>query len=188
MKAEEVEFGEWAIVAERWRPIVGYPGLYEVSDHGHVRRVGRRVLADRAAPGGYRAVNLWRGGHARGHLVHVLVAAAFLGPVPAGHEVNHRDGYKGNNHATNLEYLTRSDNLRHAYAIGLRRPTPPVGRNQPAGEASPHAKLTAAQVVEIRQLYRPHAYSTRRLAREFGVSQSVIVAIVNGRAWKGIAA
>lgn len=120
---------------EEWRPVVGFEDAYEVSNLGRVRRSGRaartgngrgggarigRLIAQGDAPGGYVRVQLWKAGRGRAVLVHRIVAAAFIGPVPDGEEVNHRDGDKKNNAVSNLEYLTRSDNNRHAYRMGLR--------------------------------------------------------------------
>ena len=53
--------------------------------------------------------------------LHVLVAEAFLGPCPKGKEANHRDGDRKNNAASNLEFVTHSQNVRHALRLGLRR-------------------------------------------------------------------
>src|SRR5688572_19490888 len=109
-----------------WRPVEGF--AYEVSSDGQVRRIGGRVLKDHPAGGNkrrpgaadYRSAQLWRGNRPFNRLVHCLVAAAFLGPCPAGYEVNHQDGDKAHNDVSNLEYLTRSQNLEHAYRLGLR--------------------------------------------------------------------
>lgn len=113
---------------ERWLPVVGHEGLYEVSDIGRVRRIagGRgaragRVLGGKISDPGYRAVSL---GADHTERVHVLVAAAFIGPRPAGYTINHRDGDKLNNTVENLEYATYSENNRHAFATGLKRPRP----------------------------------------------------------------
>ena len=120
MTIETKSFEGWAIVP-------GYEGIYEVSTAGRVRRDlgpdGGRILRDHENRGGYRSVQLWRDGRPRMHLVHVLVARAFLNPLSVELEVNHRDGNKTNNALTNLEYVTRSENARHAYRTALRVPT-----------------------------------------------------------------
>ena len=127
----------WMVV-EEWRPAVGFEATYAVRSHGRVRRIGQaarhgagrgggarigRVLRPGRLPGGYLRYQLWQDGRYFPRLAHRLVAAAFLGPCPAGHEVNHRDGQKQHNHVANLEYVTRSQNNRHAYRIGLRPAT-----------------------------------------------------------------
>jgi hypothetical protein len=132
--SDENPFEGWCVL-EAWRPVPTVPDLYEVSSLGRVRRIGRAARHGRAHGGGarigrvlkdqprdgYRAVQLWVEGKPINKLVHVLVTAAFIGPCPEGEEVNHKDGDKANNSASNLEYLTRPANLEHAYATGLRQ-------------------------------------------------------------------
>lgn len=123
---------------EGWCPVLGYEGLYEVSSQGRVRRIGRAARAGKGRGGGvvrgriltstlyrkgYRKVQLWRDGCWRNVGIHQLVAAVFIGPCPKGHEINHKDGVKHNNCTDNLEYVTRSGNVKHAYMTGLRKPT-----------------------------------------------------------------
>lgn len=64
---------------------------------------------------------VWMNGH--NVYVQVFVADCFLGLKPDGKEVNHKDGDKAHNHPNNLEYLTHSENISHAYAIGLLKNT-----------------------------------------------------------------
>ena len=97
--------------------MVGWEGLYEVSSLGRVRTLprhgkpGRILKLQQAKRGGYPAVSMSRNSIGRTFKVHVLVAAAFLGPKPDGLEVLHADDDKNNNVATNLRYGTRSENL-----------------------------------------------------------------------------
>ncbi len=118
---------------ERWEPVVGYEGLYEVSDLGRVRSLDRvimgadgvpkphhgRVLSPFKRSRCYLYVSLWKNGSKITEAVHRLVAFAFL-PNPHGKpEVNHIDGCKTNNRAENLEWCTRSENVKHAFMTGL---------------------------------------------------------------------
>ena len=88
---------------EQWRPVVGYEGFYEVSNWGNVRGLidGQRRPRPEPRPlkshgtHGYPTVWLSRQGYKLRHFyVHRLVAAAFIGPLPEKHEVNHIDGVK----------------------------------------------------------------------------------------------
>lgn len=121
---------------EEWRPIPGFESTYEVSDQGRIKRVGKaarqgkgwgggalvgRVRKPQKNWGGYLSVQLWREGGQFPILVHRAVASAFIGPLPDGKEVNHKDGNKQNNWWSNLEYVTRSENNLHAYQTGLHK-------------------------------------------------------------------
>lgn len=99
-------------VTDIWRPVPGAPG-YEVSGAGNVRslrRVAPRVKRATVGPCGFLTVNLYS--HESGELCHrvgSLVAAAFLGPRPAGSEVRRLDGDPLNDRIENLAYGTRED-------------------------------------------------------------------------------
>ena len=111
----------------RWKNIPGYDGAYQVSDQGQIRSVDRMVtmimketLCRSFRPGhvispsmtkcGYFGVSLYKGGKGVHHLVHRLVASAFV-PNPLGlPQVNHLDENKGNNTASNLEWCTAKEN------------------------------------------------------------------------------
>lgn len=117
---------------EQWRPVVGYEGLYEVSSHGRVRSLdrivpykdGRKRFAQgqhlRQSRGGTARrplVALGFGTHHK-HEVHVLVAAAFLGPRPTGMQICHNDGNPANNTVENLRYDTPSENMQDSLRHG----------------------------------------------------------------------
>ena len=113
---------------EIWKPIEGYGNHFEVSNYGRVRRIsgGRwpcfnRELSYRIAPNGYILVTLRFNDGQKSIVVHRLVAEAF---VPNPHRapfVNHIDGNKRNNCASNLEWVTAKENMAHAIRTGLRK-------------------------------------------------------------------
>lgn len=120
-------------MGERWRPVRGAPG-YEVSDQGAVRRLVLDEALDQVV---VYAVATWPNakhyvqveleiadGEPALRAVHRLVLDAFVGPAPPGHQANHRDGNKGNNRLTNLEWVTARENTRHARATGLVKSKP----------------------------------------------------------------
>jgi hypothetical protein len=166
---------------ERWKPVVGLEGYYEVSNYGDVwsvRRERRLAITDRK---GYNEVSMCVNYKQYHRLVHVLVAAAFIGPCPKGKEVNHKDLNKRNNWYGNLEYMTHKKNCAHAIANG--RWTSKEANSHP-GEKNGGAKLTWEQVRQIRKLYKSGKQNRYALADKFGVSEAAIYYIVNGQAWK----
>lgn len=197
---------------EEWRVVVSHPD-YEVSNPGRVRR---RTPGRCTAPGkiikplrtgAYLGVCLVSGGKGERRYIHRLVAAAFIGACPDRHEVNHKDGDKLNPAAVNLEYVTRSGNVRHALDIGLKVPAkgadsplwkggrPLKGRQsgerhwmhrRPGdirrGEQCPIAKLTASAVEQIRKRV---ADGERQcdIATELSMSRAQISRIITGTRW-----
>jgi hypothetical protein len=111
---------------EIWRPVVGYEGLYEVSSLARVwstYRNGTMLKTHPRKKGGYGELTLMRDGVQTTHLVHWLVAAAFLGPCPDGQEVRHLDGNAGNSVVSNLAYGDHSTNIRDSVRHGTQRNT-----------------------------------------------------------------
>ena len=123
---------------ERWLPVVGYEGLYEVSDHGRVRGMDRVVMRGNGAPqtirgrvlvgkpvrGAHLQVALRRPGRPSDYkYVHALVMIAFVGPYPDGMNVCHNDGNPKNNHLSNLRYGTHAENMRDTLKHGTHAET-----------------------------------------------------------------
>lgn len=157
-----------------WKTIPSYPN-YEASELGQIRH--KQTLKPLAIiQKKYPQTSLYRDGRAHSVFIHVLVAEAFLGPRPTGLQVNHIDGNKQNNHASNLEYVTASENMRHAYRHAL------VIR--PRGENSPTAKLNNEQVRQIVGLRR--TLTQRQIADQFGVSVPLIQKIHSGEMWSEV--
>ena len=107
-----------------WKQIAGYEDIYEVSSEGQIRRTtgGQGAIAGKVrkpsiSPSGYPTLNLCKDGVTKGHMVHRLVAEAFHGASDL--QVNHINGIKSDNRADNLEWITASENTRHAIATGL---------------------------------------------------------------------
>lgn len=107
-------------LTERWLPIPGFEGLYDVSDMGRVRssRAGR-VRSATAHPSGHLKIQLHKNGVRHDWYVHQLVLLAFVGPCPEGMEGCHfPDRSPSNNRLDNLRWDTRSGNRRDAIAHG----------------------------------------------------------------------
>ena len=115
---------------------------------------------------GYVAVS--DGGHT--YRAHRMIWQHVHGQIPAGMEINHKNGIKTDNRIENLELVTRSENALHASRTGL---------TDYAGERNGRAKLddTAVRVI------RTSKHKTRVLAAAFGVSVSTINRVRAGRVW-----
>ena len=100
---------------ELWKDIPGYEGLYQVSNLGRIRslynykRDGDNILKPRIKRG-YYTVGLRKDGVRKWHLLHRLVAGAFILNPDNKPQVNHKDENKLNNCADNLEWCTASYN------------------------------------------------------------------------------
>ena len=127
---------------EEWRDIPDYEGIYEASTLGNIRskegkttsnkRYEKRYWKSRVLKGrgnNYatgKRVSLWKEGVCRDFLVARLVALTFLGEPPEGFTVNHKDGNRLNNKLENLEWLSRGDNIRHAFENNLYHAQKPI--------------------------------------------------------------
>ncbi len=162
---------------EIWKAIEGYEGRYEVSNEGRVRTLsykgGPRVVVMNATldSWGYPTVTL--ASPRATFNVHRLVALAFLGPRPERLEINHIDSDKMNAAVTNLEYVTGTQNQRHAFAAGTK---------SHYGEKNPFAKLTGAEVQQIRDLYAA-GFGTVELAQMYSIHRTTVRRIVRRFAW-----
>lgn len=118
---------------EVWKDILGYEGLYQVSNQGRVRSLDHIVKTKRnkdmlikgkvktisIGKGGYCVVSLQHKDSKKLFQVHRLVAQSFISNIQNKPEVNHIDGDKTNNCIDNLEWVTSSENIQHAIDNGL---------------------------------------------------------------------
>lgn len=180
---------------ERWKEsnwIIGYRGVIEVSDRGMVRRHSYsyeamhksgqmitankpdKVLAQDMTRSGYYQIPFMLNGVRKKIYTHRLVARAFCGGYADGLNVNHKDGNKTNNHYLNLEWVTRGENTKHAWAnnlVNLR------------GERNPGSKLTQKDVSSIRHL-RAQGTRVEDIANIFSVSMSTVYKVLQNVRWR----
>ncbi len=174
-------------MTEEWRPIVGFDG-YSVSDHGRVRSE-RRFVAHKGSGGGlwvrerilkprlnraYWVVNLCKSGSYSTRTVATLVAAAFIGPRPAGLEVCHNDGNGQNNRSGNLRYDTHKANMADKARHGT------LGRGETIGTA-----LLSDEAVRFIRANK--VLLQEELAELFNVSQPTISMAKNRKSWGHLA-
>ena len=104
-------------IKERWKDVVGYEGLYEVSDMGRVRNGKKRILFLRSDPNGYPNVCLCKDGVKKSYRVHRLVSRAFLGDLPEGYCTDHINRDKTDNRLCNLRYVNYQENNVRGIAV-----------------------------------------------------------------------
>lgn len=128
---------------EEWRDVVGYEGMYIVSNLGNVMSIPRTVnghycrytvpgymLTKHVDKKGYLRVDLSKNNQGSSIKVHRLVAMAFIPNESNKPQINHIDGNKKNNHVDNLEWCTNGENQIHAYAHGLNHHAETSGRKK----------------------------------------------------------
>lgn len=121
-------------MTEIWKDVVGYEGIYEVSNYGRirthkdkttytekhgVRHWKQRYLKNKTPNGRDVRVALWKNGKCKDFLVHRLVAFTFIPTVKGKECINHIDGNPKNNCVDNLEWCNHLENNRHAFENGL---------------------------------------------------------------------
>lgn len=121
---------------QTWKPIPGYEGIYEASNHGNIRSLDRtvehingynRTLRGRTLQPvtnprhGHLTVVLSKNGIRHRRYIHQLVMEAFVGPRPHGQLVRHLDDNPTNNHLQNLAYGTQTHNMQDALTNGRNR-------------------------------------------------------------------
>jgi hypothetical protein len=162
------------------KKVIGYDDGYWVSDSGEVysdKRSQRKRLSEEIIRCGYVRINIQKNSSQIGVLLHRLVADAFLEKPDWATEINHIDGNKRNNCASNLEWSTRSNNLKHAFKNGLLKSM--------RGSVNKASKLTEESVKKIKNRLRNenNVGLCPLIAKEYGVTKEAIYSIRDGKNW-----
>jgi AraC-like DNA-binding protein len=174
---------------EVWKSVPQFEAEYEISNCGRVRSLKVKGGVMKQSTGkGYCKIVFKSNGRNINRQVHRLVAMAFV-PNPENlPQVNHKDGNKQNNNDWNLEWSSSSDNVKHAYRTKLRiigSHHIETARKLFAGAKNPKSKLTADEVIEIKNLKRT-GWKLEDLSQRFNVSPTYISTIVNHGHWSDI--
>lgn len=157
---------------------------FSVTAEGIVYSRFGKVLKPRLSNAGYARVVYYQDGKHISVLIHRLVAETFLDKTDEF--VNHKDGNKLNNAVNNLEWCSRSHNVKHAIATGLLDPTKHCGHKRTIGEANGRAKLTVETVKEIREKYQMGYSRGSQPWKNYGISNVMFRNIIRGTSWRDL--
>ncbi len=148
-------------------------GEWRIDNQGKIWRQkdGEWIRTEHRTPQSYLQVRKMRNGIRIHTGAHRLVCRHFVGPIPPGMTVNHKNGVKDDNRPENLEIASYSENMRHAFRTELKSQW---------GENNPAARLTNIQVEEIRKRYAEGGVTQAQLGEKYGVTFQTISDIVRG--------
>ena len=169
---------EYIMKNEKWLPVDGYNGMYEVSDKGSVRSLHRanspHILAQHTDDIGRKSVALWKNGSEKRIRVHRLVLTAFIGLCPDRLETCHNDGNASNNNLSNLRWDTHisncQDRKKHGKENGCFKKGMRMG-----------AKVSMADVKKIREIGR--SQTLQSIASAYPIGDTQISNILLGYNW-----
>lgn len=154
-------------MTERYIACRDFPS-YLVSNYGNVKNFKGKILSLKSLVSGYPVVSLSNGEFRKKEYVHRLVAKEFCAGYAEGMQVNHLDGDKKNANASNLQWVTHTENARHAVATSLR--------------TYPPHKLTDQDVIDMFNLAK--LTSKKEATNKFKVDARTINDILKGRNYK----
>ena len=153
--------------------IKGFESIYKITDTGKVFSIKSNRFIGSNLKDGYSLVILRKNNKSYAKTIHRIVALHFLPNPNFFPEVNHIDGNKHNNNINNLEWVTPSENVQHAFDTGLAN-----NKNL----AISKRQISCEIVKQIRERYIPRdsKHGTRAMAREFGIAQYTVSQIIRG--------
>jgi hypothetical protein len=166
---------------ENWKDIPGWKGVYQISDHGRVKSFRwnkEKILKIQSDRLGYQFIMLHVSAGVRDRrLIHRIVAQAFLSNPENKPEVNHKDLNKSNNHISNLEWNTRSENIRHSIENGHHY--------IPKGVEQPKAKINDEIARDIKLELR-NGKMPLEISKTLNVPYCIVKDIKRGKTWRHV--
>ena len=164
---------------EIWKDILGYKGHYQASNLGRIKSLKNRknngILSDKSGDARYLGTMLCKDGIRIRYSIHRLIAETFIPNPENKSQINHKDGNRYNNFVGNLEWVTASENGKHAYRNGLAKTI--------KGEKHVNSKLKNDDVILIRKLYNMKLFKMETIAHLFNISTGHLNDIVHYRRW-----
>ncbi len=160
----------------KYKQIKEHP-RYEISREGIIRNIKTMAIKSQyISSTGYYMISISYNNKSKPQRVHRLLAHTFIPNPDKKPEINHINGIKTDNDLSNLEWCTHTENVRHAFKIGLVNNT---------GIRNGRAKLNPGKVGEIKQLLNDNL-SQYKIAKMFNVSRSCILKIHLGKTWTSV--
>lgn len=176
---------------EIWLDLVGFEGIYKISNYGRIKRLQREwrsgrngsqrkslsesIVKQRRLKSGYVKTTLCKDGVKKSYSVHILVAKTFIPNPENKPQVNHKDMNKENNMVENLEWNTAKENVAHC------RKNKYIDNHA----KTRNKKIDKSLALTIREYYNTHKNkSHREISKEFNVSYYTVKNIISGRFYK----
>ena len=167
---------------EVWKNLIDYE--YQVSDQGNIRRIYKngniKLLKKIKHPSGYLNIRLYKNNKGKNFKIHRLVAEVFIPNPENKPQVNHIDGDKHNNRVENLEYVTSSENITHAWKNKL------CDRKHLLGSNNHNSTLVENEVYVIKGLLKHTSLTQKEIGSIFNVSNKVVSKIKRNIIWSHI--
>jgi hypothetical protein len=176
---------------ELWKDVINLEGYYQVSNLGRVKSLPRKVVRGRCGlyqireqilnpsinSDGYYTGIFRVNKKSINYKVHKLVADSFIGVKGKGFEVNHINGIKTDNRLVNLEVITKSENIKHAFRLGLNISN--------KGEKNGNSKYTKKDAILVKKMTKEGKKESE--IKEFlNCSFHFIRDVRRGRTWKHV--
>lgn len=156
-------------------------GLVRNSTTNGFRKTGGKILKQKKKSNGYMEINMYiEPQKSKMCYVHRAVYFAFNPHKDFSLQINHKNCNKSDNHLCNLELVSGSENMKHAFVNG--RIKFPIGR---IGESSSNVKLKETDIFEIRRMHKETRAITK-IANIFNISKTQVQRIVNNKSWSHI--